>query len=218
LDDDNPAYNEQLGVQGGHTALLLAVREGQVDAVDALLDGGANIDQVSAGDHTSPMLMASINGHYDLVMRLIKRGANPNLASDAGAAGSDANYGHGTLNLGWALNRNNSTYYDPAIASHAYDAANHLMQFVVQNRSGAAAAGLQLTVTTTAGTVTTSTLFSVPPLAIGESYIATLPVDRASLQPATSLTYVTQLTNPPGRTDSVPANNRRSSTLEPPTP
>ena len=41
-------------------------------------------------------------------------------ASDAGAAGSDAHYGHGTLNLGWALNRNNSTYYDPAIASHSY--------------------------------------------------------------------------------------------------
>jgi ankyrin repeat protein len=97
LDDDNPAYNEQLGVQGGHTALLLAVREGQVDAVDALLDGGANIDQVSAGDHTSPMLMASINGHYDLVMRLIKRGANPNLASDAGAAPLFA-----VLNKEWA--------------------------------------------------------------------------------------------------------------------
>ena len=78
--------------------------------------------------------------------------------------------------------------------------------------------GTLYTVTTTAGTVTTSTLFSVPPLAIGESYIATLPVDRASPQPATSLTYVTQLINPPGRTDSVPANNRRSSTLDPPTP
>jgi len=88
----------------------------------------------------------------------------------------------------------------------------------ISEGSGAAAAGLQLTVTTTAGTVTTSTLFSVPPLAIGESYIATLPVDRATLQPGTSLTYVTQLINPPGRTDSVPANNRRSSTLEPPTP
>ncbi|WP_309671285.1 ankyrin repeat domain-containing protein [Gemmatimonas sp.] len=97
LDDDNPAYNEQLGVQGGHTALLLAVREGQVAAVDALLDGGANIDQVSAGDHTSPMLMASINGHYDLVMRLVKRGANPNLASDAGAAPLFA-----VLNKEWA--------------------------------------------------------------------------------------------------------------------
>ena len=97
LDDDNPAYNEQLGVQGGHTALLLAVREGQVAAVDALLEGGANIDQVSAGDHTSPMVMAAINGHYDLVLRLLKRGANPNLASDAGAAPLFA-----VLNKEWA--------------------------------------------------------------------------------------------------------------------
>ena len=86
LDDDNPAYNEQLGVQGGHTALLLAVREGQTACVDALLDGGADINQVSRGDQTSPMLMASINGHYDLVLRLLKRGGNPNLASAAGAA------------------------------------------------------------------------------------------------------------------------------------
>lgn len=85
-DDDNPAYNELLGPQGGHTALLLAVREGNVEAIDALLDGGANINQVSTGDHTSPMLMAAINGHYDIVMLLLKRGGNPNLVSDAGAA------------------------------------------------------------------------------------------------------------------------------------
>ena len=97
LDDDNPAYNELLGVQGGHTALLLAVREGQVLAVDALLDGGANIDQVSDGDHTSPMLMAAINGHYDIVLRLLTRGANPNLASNAGAAPLFA-----VLNKEWA--------------------------------------------------------------------------------------------------------------------
>ena len=97
LDDDNPAYNELLGVQGGHTALLLAVREGQVSAVDALLDGGASIDQVSDGDHTSPMLMAAINGHYDLVLRLLTRGANPNLASNAGAAPLFA-----VLNKEWA--------------------------------------------------------------------------------------------------------------------
>lgn len=139
-------------------------------------------------------------------------------ANDAGAPGADANYGQGTLNVGWALNRNNAAYYDPAVASHHYDAANNRMQFVVQNRSGAAAAGLQLNVTTTAGTAPTSTLFSVPPLAAGESYVANLPVDRATLQSASPLTYATQLINPPGRSDSVPANNRRSSTLTPPTP
>jgi len=97
LDDDNPGYNQLLGPQGGHTALLLAVREGQVAAVEALLDGGANIDQVSQGDHTSPLLMASINGHYDIVMLLLERGGNPNLASDAGAAPLYA-----VLNKEWA--------------------------------------------------------------------------------------------------------------------
>lgn len=97
LDDDNPAYNELLGLQGGHTALLLAVREGQIAAIDALLDGGASINQVSAGDHTSPMLMAAINGHYDIVLRLLGRGGNPNLASDAGAAPLFA-----VLNKEWA--------------------------------------------------------------------------------------------------------------------
>jgi ankyrin repeat protein len=86
LDDDNPAYNELLGVQGGHSALLLAVREGELEAAEALLDGGADVNLVSAGDHTSPLLMAAINGHYDLALRLVARGANPNLASDAGAA------------------------------------------------------------------------------------------------------------------------------------
>lgn len=85
LDDDNPAYNELLGVQGGLTALLLAVREGEIETTLALLDGGADVNQVSAGDHTSPLLMAAINGHYDLTMALVKRGANPNLYSDAGA-------------------------------------------------------------------------------------------------------------------------------------
>lgn len=97
LDDDNPAYNELMGVQGGLTALLLAVREGEIETTGALLDGGADINQVSGGDRTSPLLMATINGHYDLAIRLVKRGANPNLASDAGAAPLFA-----VLNKEWA--------------------------------------------------------------------------------------------------------------------
>jgi len=76
---------------------LLVQRLAEVAAVEALLDGGANIDQVSVGDHTSPMLMAAINGHYDLVMLLLERGGNPNLASDAGAAPLYA-----VLNKEWA--------------------------------------------------------------------------------------------------------------------
>lgn len=85
LDDDAPGYTELIGAQGGLTSLLLAVREGHAAVVQALLAGGADIHQVSAGDKTSPLLMATINGHYDLALDLIKAGANPNLYSDAGA-------------------------------------------------------------------------------------------------------------------------------------
>jgi ankyrin repeat protein len=79
-------YSGMVGSQGGLTALLHAAREGHVDAVLALLDAGADINQVSAGDKTSPLLIATINGHFDLALQLLARGANPNLASEAGAA------------------------------------------------------------------------------------------------------------------------------------
>ena len=97
LDDDSPGYTELLGVQGGLTALLLAVREGQTEAVKALIDGGADVNQVSAGDHTSPLLMAAINGQYDAAMQLLAAGADPNVASEAGATPL-----YGVLNKEWA--------------------------------------------------------------------------------------------------------------------
>ncbi len=78
-------YTGLVRAQGGLTALLHAVREGQAETALALLDGGAEIDQPSAGDRTSPLLMATINGHFDLALQLLERGADPNLASLAGA-------------------------------------------------------------------------------------------------------------------------------------
>ena len=67
--------------QGGLTPLLHAVRQGYLEATEALLDGGADINQVSAGDGTSPLLMATINSQYDAALLLIERGADPNIAS-----------------------------------------------------------------------------------------------------------------------------------------
>ena len=52
---------------------------------------------MSASDRTSPLLMACINGHFDLAQRLLARGANPTLASDAGATPLYA-----VLNMQWA--------------------------------------------------------------------------------------------------------------------
>ncbi len=51
----------------------------------ALLDGGADVNDVSTTDKTTPLLLAAINGQFDIAMTLIQRGANPNLASTAGA-------------------------------------------------------------------------------------------------------------------------------------
>ena len=90
-------YTELVGKQGGLTALLHAAREGHSFVVEALLAAGAEIDRVSGGDRTSPMLIAMINGHFDLAMRLLDRGADPNLASDSGATPLYA-----ALNAHWA--------------------------------------------------------------------------------------------------------------------
>ena len=90
-------YADLVGAQGGLTALLLAAREGLEDTVFALIDGGADLNQVSASDHTSPLLIATINGHFDLAMRLLARGADVNVASDAGGTPL-----YGVLNMQWA--------------------------------------------------------------------------------------------------------------------
>lgn len=74
-----------IGGYGGLTALLMAVREGSVEAALALVDAGADIDGPSAGDGTTPLVMATINGHFDLALELLARGADPHIANDAGA-------------------------------------------------------------------------------------------------------------------------------------
>jgi ankyrin repeat protein len=84
-DEDSPGFTSAVGFQGGLTALLLAIREGHIETVRALLDGGADINQGISVDHTSPLLLATINGHYDLAKFLLERGADPTRASTAGA-------------------------------------------------------------------------------------------------------------------------------------
>lgn len=90
-------YNELISTQGGLSALLFAARQGFTETAMALLDGGADINQLNAGDKTSPLLMSIINGHFDLAMMLLKRGANPNTPAFNGVAPLFA-----VLNLQWA--------------------------------------------------------------------------------------------------------------------
>src|SRR5262249_9110584 len=67
--DDPPNFNPEeinppVASKGGLTALLHAARQGYIEAAQALLDGGAKIDQVSAGEAVSPLLIAVINGQF----------------------------------------------------------------------------------------------------------------------------------------------------------
>jgi ankyrin repeat protein len=90
-------YNELIGRQGGLTAMLFAARQGGLATVAALVDAGVDLNQVSPADRTSPMLMATINGHFDLAKYLLDQGADPSLASDAGATPLYA-----AINVHWA--------------------------------------------------------------------------------------------------------------------
>jgi ankyrin repeat protein len=70
-----------IAFKGGLTALHHAARQGHVEAVRALLEAGAKVDAKTADGH-STLLVALINGQFDVAMELIQHGADPNLASD----------------------------------------------------------------------------------------------------------------------------------------
>ena len=89
---------QQIGKQGGFAALHYAAREGHRSTATLLADRGADIEQPTAGDQSSPMLVAVVNGNYDLARDLLERGADPNQVSDDGAAPLFA-----TLNIEWSL-------------------------------------------------------------------------------------------------------------------
>jgi ankyrin repeat protein len=66
---------------GGNTALHFAAREGLMEALDALLAAGADVNQAGMTDGMSPLLQAIITGHFDAAKFLLDRGADPNLAT-----------------------------------------------------------------------------------------------------------------------------------------
>jgi uncharacterized protein len=89
--------NELVAGQGGFTPLLFAARDGFIESAAALLDAGADVNQVAASDRNSPLLTALINGHFDLAKLLVEHGADVNWAADNGATPLYA-----VLNVQWA--------------------------------------------------------------------------------------------------------------------
>ena len=93
-----PSDIDQIGKQGGFTALHYAARDGYAAVAGKLLDGGLDVNVLTTGDRSTPMVVAVINGQFDLALNFLKRGGDPNLANDDGVTPLFA-----ALNNEWAL-------------------------------------------------------------------------------------------------------------------
>jgi ankyrin repeat protein len=93
-----PSDIEQIGRQGGFTALHYAARDGYASVATLLLDAGMDVNLPSEGDRSTPIVVAVINGQYDLALAFLERGADPNVTNDDGVAPLFA-----TINNEWAL-------------------------------------------------------------------------------------------------------------------
>jgi uncharacterized protein len=71
---------------GGFTSLHFAAREGQMDAVKALVAAGANVNELSPADKMSAITEAISNGHLDIGKFLLDHGADPNLTNADGVS------------------------------------------------------------------------------------------------------------------------------------
>ena len=68
---------------GGVTPLVLAARQGNLQAVKALAEKGADLNKPS-GDGSTAMVVAIQNGHYDVATYLVEKGADINKANEKG--------------------------------------------------------------------------------------------------------------------------------------
>jgi ankyrin repeat protein len=65
------------------TALLFSARQGDLQSARILVEAGADMNAAMA-DATTPMLLAILNGHYELAAWLLEKGADPDLADNSG--------------------------------------------------------------------------------------------------------------------------------------
>jgi ankyrin repeat protein len=104
-----PSDTEIIGKQGGMTALHYAARDGYAGVVELLLESGMHVNTPTAGDKSSPLLVAIVNGQYDIAATLLERGADPNHMNDDLMAPMFA-----VINNEWALR----TWYPQPTAGH----------------------------------------------------------------------------------------------------
>ena len=79
-----PSGEGRVTGMGGLTALHYAARGGLIDTVRALVEVGADVDRVNPVDDTTPLIVATINGRYDVAKYLLDHGADPNASEREG--------------------------------------------------------------------------------------------------------------------------------------
>ncbi len=124
-------------------------------------------------------------------------------SNEAGPLGDDPDYGRGTLNLGWALERAGASRADPALSSIVYAPSRNAIDLIVQNRGNRTETGLALTVAIGPGPALD---YSVPPLSGGQAAIVSVPAPAGP--PGTSALVSARLILPAGHPDRSTANNR----------
>src|SRR5262245_11695966 len=72
-------YTELVAYWGCVAPLHFAPRQGQIDATQAHLEAGADINQQAVGDNSTALVIAAVNGHFDLAKMLLEKVADPNL-------------------------------------------------------------------------------------------------------------------------------------------
>ena len=73
------------GRMDSFTPLLFAVRAGHLDAVEVLLEAGANVND-TVEDGTSALVLAAVNAHWEVGAFLLDNGADPNIADQGWTA------------------------------------------------------------------------------------------------------------------------------------
>ena len=113
-----------LPTMGGTTALQFATREGHMDVVRALVEAGAEVNQVNAADQLSAITSALLNGNFDIAMYLVANGADPNLASSTGVTPLYA-----VIDAQWAAR----TWYPPPSLSEEKTGYLDLLQAIIDS-------------------------------------------------------------------------------------
>ncbi len=112
-----------------------------------------------------------------------------NHTTETGAPGRDPDYGYGTADVLYALNRGNLNYTDPTVSLHHYDPKTEQFSYTIQNKSGHAQDGLIFDSNYNGDRQSVS----VPPLPAGGSYVYSRTVARHLFQTTPNLTFSGQL-------------------------